>query len=342
MENVKSNIKGVSQRIFFKYFTIFISFPLIFLVIHLSFYFSTKSIVKANQSVNPEATEYFIHANVIATLWINILHDYLFINYDSKLMKPFLVTTNYFFQKGEYYINPKNAENAVWWFLTYSRIYKIHSSFRNDNSMNIYFLSKDEEMRLRYKLTDYIINLGENGVKGVDFGKYTISAMHSFFGTHFSHINIDKHYLGDTEIQRVRNFKSDKNLYNAKVKSYESYRKFLGDKKNQDKDWLLTSLNNLSTRLNWLIAIDIKNGILNNCSNIYIPQYLKSFEKLIISLSITNNSISNRGIKNEFWKLSDGDLILLDILENSCNKYNKEIKEIKQKLNKLEGQENGN
>jgi len=313
--------------------------PFIIIVIHFSFYFSIKSLVNADKSVNPQATEYFVQANTISTVWINTIHDYLFIDYDSPIMKPLLDITDYYFNKGEKLLSPNNAEDAVWWFLTYAYIYNINFSSRKDNSMDIYKLPKDKEMDLRYKLADYIIKIGNYGVKGVEFGEYESSAMHAFFATHFSEIDYNKHYRGKSEGARIYAFWHDDKLYHKRIATYKAYIKFVDHDKFLE-GWRLYSLNNILGRVIYFVKRDIElvNGRYTiDCNNRYIGEFFEKLQNMVSALrSKYSDSIPNR-IAKETFKNMRGDLVILDALENSCAKYKKKVREMRILLNEIKG-----
>ncbi len=320
-----------------KWLTI-LNIPLVIIAIHFNFYFSIKSLVNANKSVNPKATEYFVQANTISTVWINAIHNYLFVDYDSPIMKPLIGITNYYFNKGEKLVSENNAEDAVWWFLTYAYIYSINTSDRDDDSMDIYLLPKDEEIKLRYKLADYVIKLGDYGVKGIEFDKYESSAMHAMFAVSFSGINIDKHYTGTTEQDRINHYWKDKKLYDYRVKTYKAYMKFLKNDPYKE-GWELYSLNSLSGRLWIFVAKDIRNAeVMTNCKNQYIEKYLNNLNNLVRLINIGDNSIPSKKVKEKSSRLFETNMAVLDILQTSCPKFRTKVKQLKKQLNQIKGE----
>ena len=196
-------------------------------ILHGTFFYSTKSIVHGDNSVNPKATTYFIHANVISTLYIHNLQKIPFINYDSFLIKPLISLTNYFFNKGEKHLEENNAENVVWWYLTYAKIYNINKESNKLNTISVFPKEKKANLDNRFKMSNYIIKLGNEDVKGLDFGKYKSSAMHSLFAIHFSHFDINKHYDGTTYREKIIKFGNDTKIYDIRLKTYYAYKKFI-------------------------------------------------------------------------------------------------------------------
>ncbi|MDD4950740.1 hypothetical protein [Sulfuricurvum sp.] len=343
MEQETLQTQQLKKRKLPKWLIILIAIPLVIIAIHFNFYFATQRIVKADESINQEATSYFIHANVISMLWINATHTYLFVDYDSWLMKPLIVLTDYFFEKGEVLIQPHNGEDGVWWYLTYAYIYNLSTSQRIDTSMDIYSLPKNEEMNLRNKLTRYIIKIGNDGVKGVDFGKYESSAMHTMFATHLSNIDVEKHYTGNTKQEKIGTYLHDKNINAYANDSYVAYVRFL--KKDQFKSgWELFILNNLNERVRFLIFNDMVNFSSQNiCTNKYIPSYL-TYIKLINIKSLNrknqNDDIPNQKVKKMFED-RERDRIVLTQIKNSCPNFGDEINQIEITFQQLKGVNNG-
>ena len=325
----KLNISFFRKKVLIAIFFV----PALILVFHYSFYFSTANIVKSERSINPEATRLFIHANVISTLWIKTVHDKLFVDYDSFLMRALIDLTNYFFEKAETKIKPHNAEAGIWWFLTYANIYNLSSSDRLDNSLDIYTLSKDSEWEIRHKLADYVTKIGFYGVKGVDFDKYESSAMHTMFATSFSEIDLDKHYKGITERDRVNAYWSDDELYDIRKKTYEAYTQFL--EKDMFLDgWELYAQKSINSRLWTLIVKDVDKGkVMMNCKNRYIEDYLNGLRKLNeLRHTVRIDSVPNIKFQNDYNRSKVTHILLLDILHTSCENFQTKIDEIKIEL----------
>lgn len=343
MESTTSNIVPTQKRKLSKWLIALIAIPLVVVALHFNFYFSTQRIVKADQSINHEATSYFIHANVVSTLWINTIHTYLFVDYDSWIMKPLIALTDHFFEKGETLIQPHNGEDGVWWYLTYAYINNLSTAQRVDISMDIYSLPKEEEMKLRNKLTQYIIKIGNDGVKGVDFGKYESSAMHTMFATHLSNIDVEKHYIGNTKQEKIGAYLHDKKINAYANESYAAYVRFL--KKDKFKSgWELFILNNLNERVRFLIFNDMVNFSSQNiCTNKYIPSYL-TYLKLINIKSLNrknqNDDIPNQKAKKMFED-RERDRIVLTEIKKSCPNFGNEINQIEITFQQLKGVNNG-
>lgn len=173
MEEINTRkMQPTKKRKISKWLKGFILLFLIIIAIHFNFYFAIKKEFNANQSVNPEATSYFIHATTIHATWITILHDFLYIDYDNPLLKPFLGLQNYFFEKGEELMPSNNAEDAMWWVQNYARMYSLGDENRFDKSMAIESLDKNLQYVTREKLIKYMVKLDRFGIKGIDSNKF--------------------------------------------------------------------------------------------------------------------------------------------------------------------------
>lgn len=149
-----------------------VAIPLVLIAIHFHFYSALKEEFHADQSVNPEATSYFIHATAIHTVWISVLHDFFFIDYDNPLLKPFLSLRDHFFKKGESMMPADNAEDAIWWIQNYAAMYDFTTTGRDDKSMAIDTLDKPTQRAIREKIYNYSIKMDKYGVKGIHSEKF--------------------------------------------------------------------------------------------------------------------------------------------------------------------------
>lgn len=58
--------------------------PLLLVALYFQFYIGFNKVIHADKSVNPRATDYFVHAMLI-NMGEMLVHDFLFIDYDSFL-----------------------------------------------------------------------------------------------------------------------------------------------------------------------------------------------------------------------------------------------------------------
>ncbi len=269
-----------------KWLLLILLIPAIFLTIHFYLFSTIKDTFKAEKSVNPEATEYFIHASIIGSIYVSIIHKVF--DYDSLAMKPLLKLTDYYFEKGEELVRADNGEDGVWWYLTYAYIYNIDTPKRIDVSMNIYSLSKKEEIELRDKIANYVINIGNNDVKGVEFGKYKSSAMHTMFATHSSHMDPNKLYDGETDKERLNNYWRDTTLHKKAIESYLAYKKFIKRDKYFRRYKYIEK--NMLGRLRYLIYYDFTNHSLESTCRDWRFDFLKLLSNQIYLLNKYSSS----------------------------------------------------
>jgi hypothetical protein len=211
--------------------------PLVIIAIHFHVYSALKKEFHADQSVNPEATSYFLHASAVYIVWIGLPHEFLSINYDSPLLKPFLSLRDYLFEKGEAIMPPDNAENAIWWLQNYNRMYGFSVEGRKDESMAIDTLDKPTQRAIREKIYNYIIKLDKYGIKGIKSEKFAHSLailMTDLVACYLN--NGSSMFEGDNEQERVEAYYMDKNLNNKILNIGIAYNHFIdqyGGKKDQ-------------------------------------------------------------------------------------------------------------
>lgn len=172
MEQETLQAQQLKKRRLPKWLIILIAIPLVIIVIHFHFYSALKEEFHADQSVNPEATSYFLHATAIHTVWITVLHDFIGINYDADFIKPFLSLRDHFFEKGESMMPADNAEDAIWWIQNYAAMYDFTTTGRDDKSMAIDTIDKPTQRAIRDKIYNYIIKMDKYGVKGIHSEKF--------------------------------------------------------------------------------------------------------------------------------------------------------------------------
>ena len=174
MEETKLQSQQLKKKKLPKWLLILIATPLVIIALHFHFYSALKEEFHADESVNPEATSYFLHATAINTVWISVLHDFLFIDYDNLLLKPFLSLRDYFFEQGEASMPSDNAEDAIWWIQNYASMYDFTVTGRDDKSMAIDTLDEPMQRIIREKIYHYIIKMDKYGIRGIHSNKYAI------------------------------------------------------------------------------------------------------------------------------------------------------------------------
>lgn len=211
-----------------------LAIPLVIIAIHFHFYSALKEEFHADQSVNPEATSYFLHATAIHTVWITVLHDFLLIDYDNPLLKPFLSLRDHFFEKGEAIMPADNAEDAIWWIQNYATMYDFTVTGREDKSMAIDTLNKPTQRAIREKIYNYIIKMDRYGIKGIHSNRYAIPSdkMTDLVACYLH--EIADMYEGSNEQKKVEAYYTDvqmnKNMY-AIYSTYDNFINRFGTKK---------------------------------------------------------------------------------------------------------------
>lgn len=223
----QKTLQQLKKRKLPKWLMILIAIPLIIIAIHFHFYSALKDEFHANQSVNPEATSYFLHATAVNVVWITVLHDYLMIDYDSSVLKPFLALQNHFFQKGESFMSVDNAEDAIWWVQNYATMYDFTVKGRDDKSMAIDTLDKPTQKAIREKIYNYIIKMDKYGVKGIHSGQYAIPAdkMTDLVACYLHEI-VDM-YEGANEQEKVEKYYTDNQMTKKIFTIYTAYDNFI-------------------------------------------------------------------------------------------------------------------
>ncbi|WP_345980463.1 hypothetical protein [Sulfurimonas sp. HSL3-2] len=182
---------------------------LIILAIHFNFYFALKEKFHAKESINPQATAYFVQATTISTIWIKAFHKYLGIPYDSVFFRPLISLRDYFFAKGEEAIEPDNAEDAMWWVQNYMDFYGFTVSEAESSPYKIEKLDLKTRQQIAKKLYNYIIKFDNGSIKGVYAKEYgdNFITLSNFIGAYLRVIpNI---YEGQTKQEKSENFYCD-------------------------------------------------------------------------------------------------------------------------------------
>ncbi|MDD2780861.1 hypothetical protein [Sulfuricurvum sp.] len=224
MEQETLQTQQLKKRKLPKWLIALIVTPLVIIAIHFHFYPALKKEFHADQSVNPEATSYFLHASTVYIVWIGLPHEFLSIDYDSPLLKPFLLLRDYLFEKGEASMPPDNAEDAMWWLQNYGRMYGFSVEMRKDESMVIETLDKPTQRAIREKMYTYIIKLDKYGIKGVKSEKlaHSPAILMTYLIQGYCN-NIEKMYDGDSNDQQFENFYTDTNTFSKLIKIYSAY-----------------------------------------------------------------------------------------------------------------------
>lgn len=205
-----------------------IAIPFIIIALHFHFHSAFKKIIHADKSVNPIATDYFAHAMLI-NMGTKIIHDFVFVDYDSFLLKPLSLLEDRFFSIGQQHIDPGNiAEEGAWWALLHMDKFGIIKSFgikRRDKSMHLSRLPNEESLAIRNKAYNYFLAIVDSGVRGIDLKEKEFSAVYALFTIPFNRIS--HNYPGQTEKERIDNYWEDPENYRKAFLSNQKFKKYI-------------------------------------------------------------------------------------------------------------------
>lgn len=197
--------------------------PVIILSIYFTFFTAIEKIHKVKNSVNPEATNYYVHATTVS-VFIFALHDYVFLDFDNPIFKPLYKLRDYFFEKGESLIPNDNSENIVWWDQNYSTIYGSVASDRRDETMTIDKLDKDNQLKLRERIYNYLLKFSEYPVKG-DMFSHKIDIRDTLITLSGVYNDSIFDLYDGKNVERTRNFAQDPIQQERYPKIYEAINK---------------------------------------------------------------------------------------------------------------------
>ncbi len=228
--------------------------PILLIALYFQFYTGFKEVIHAEKSVNPKATDYFSHAMLI-NMGEMLVHDFLFIDYDSVLFKPLHALQDHLCNKGKNYVVSDNlAEEGVWWSLIHLNKYGLVKSGRRDRSLIKKELSSTASLPMRVQAYKYFHAVMDEGVWGVDFGGKEYSAAFGLFV--FPFYKVSYTYPGETEEQQIDNYWDDHSLYQKALVSYQKYKNyFRRDPEVDRKSGAITS--SMIGRLNYLVGFNI-------------------------------------------------------------------------------------
>ncbi len=306
-----------------KWLLLILLIPAIFLTIHFYLFSTIKDTFKTEKSVNPEATEYFIHANIIGSIYVSIMHKVF--DYDSLAMKPLLKLTDYYFEKGEELVRADNGEDGVWWYLTYAKAYSFSKPDRQDESLNFLSQPKITQKIIRDKMYFYAFKISKNGVKGLNFSDYEKTALNTLFNYYDN--DIYKIYNGNSTQEQIDKYWEDINFYTKTKKLYDSYEKYYELNSNGKNIYyeyfLFRKLHYILYRNLYVQKVDDM-----GCNSHFIKKYLITYDYLLKNIDSFNR-------KNYFKKNYMQNNKVFDSIEISCKNYSEEISRIKFKLKQI-------
>jgi hypothetical protein len=249
--------------------------PLILIAIHINFNVGLQKAVHAENSVNPDATNSFSHATLIGD-YIDRIHDTFFIDYDSILFTPLYKLETYFFKKGQQGIQPDNlGEEGVWWFLVYGERYGFCGQGRNDESLWIMNLPKDESWKLRNLVYNYFLAITDRKIKGIKFGKPVSGSVHNFFQAVF--VDVDELYPREVDGEWLEEWWDDRVFFEKQLVLYLRYKEYI--KSDPFLDSHKNANRNMQRNLDFLIYhYLLKQNTANACGGL-LDDYLQILGK---------------------------------------------------------------
>lgn len=324
-----------------KWLVIVIVIPLVIIALHFHFYSALKEEFHTDQSVNPKATSYFLHATAIHTVWITVLHDFFFIDYDNLLLKPFLSLRDHFFEKGESIMPADNAEDAIWWIQNYASMYDFTVKGREDKSMAIDTLDKPTQRAIREKIYNYIIKMNEYGIKGIHSNRYAIPSdkMTDLVACYLH--NGSSMFEGNSEQERVEAYYMDKNLNNKILNIFMAYDHFIDQYGIEEKDQYYFGFYKYRLLSEIIIRkIALTNDFkLHECDK-YVNRFLQISDFIFqwIRTPMSDSDAPSRRIKHDF-----NDIAVSSNPDYVSNIITSNIREqCSQKIKTIQGVNNGN
>lgn len=293
---------------------------LVVITVHFTVYFQTQKMFNTKESVNYSATNYFIHANTISLVWINSINKFQIFDNKSLIMQPFIFLVDYFYKKGEKLVKKGNAEDAVWWYVTYNAIYNFHTP-----SLRFEKLTKEKRRILQKRLYSNAMRLMQDGVIGVEFGKYKNLSISGYF--YFATHNLSDLYDGKGD-KKLHNYYSDNAFHKKILELYIAYKNFIETNDIKNLKTKLTIFQPLSTII-YSNCIAETNIVQLNCKDKYVKEYMRLFEYLI-------DNIYNLSDKNSFYRVYLKKPVIIEKCISRCANYTEKIKQIKNKIKLIE------
>jgi hypothetical protein len=191
-----------------KWLKIILLIPIVFIALYFNFYTGIEQKYNTKNSVNPEATRYFVHATTVS-FFIYLVHSKSWLDFDNPIFIPAYKLRDYFFEKGEKLVQEDNAENVLWWRVNYFEFYGFFQTSRNDHTMAIHTLDRDTQIKLKTRLYHYILKLCNYPVRGGVFSP--ITNLQDKVGSFVNAYNIYNNllYEGNNSLERTLNYFKD-------------------------------------------------------------------------------------------------------------------------------------
>lgn len=288
-----------------KWLKIILLIPIIFIALYFNFYTGIEQKYNTKNSVNPEATRYFVHATTVS-FFIYLTHRISWLDFDNPIFIPAYKLRDYFFEKGESLVQEDNAENVLWWRVNYFEFYGFFQTSRNDHTMAIHTLDRDTQIKLKTKLYEYILKLCNYPVKGEVFAPITnlqdkVGSLIYGYDT-YSHTLYD----GKDKLEQSLNFYKDSIQKERYANIYKAISKL-----DINDDWeFIASKNRV---LGDLLMFELHTQTISNetCYSQELYEYLSTVKKLYLWAKDTKN------VKKEYETVANDFLLTGPGVKNS-------------------------
>lgn len=257
--------------------------PIILIALYFNFYAGIEQKYNTKNSVNPEATRYFVHATTVS-FFIYLTHRISWLDFDNPIFIPAYKLRDYFFEKGESLVQEDNAENVLWWRVNYFEFYGIIQTSRNDHTMAIHTLDRDVQIKLKTRLYHYILKLCNYPVKGEVFAP--ITNLQDKVGSFVNAYNIYNNllYEGNNSLERTLNYFKDPMQKERYANIYKAISKL-----EVNDDWEFISTKNRVLGNLLMFELHTQTISKETCYSEELYEYLSTVKKLYLWAKDTQN-----------------------------------------------------
>jgi len=311
---------------------IIVALPLILIALYFNFYTGIEKKYNTKNSVNPEATRYFVHATTVS-FFIYLIHRISWLDFDNPIFKPAYKLRDYFFEKGEELVQKDNAENVLWWRVNYFELYAFFQTKRNDRTMSIHTLDRDIQIKLKTRLYHYILKLCNYSVKGGVFSPIT-NLQDKVGGLIYGYRTYDYElYEGKDRLEKSLNFYKDPIQKERYTNIYQSISKL---DINNDWEFIYTKYNVLGT----LLAFELYTQTISKetCYSTELYEYLSTLKKLYFWAKDTKNIAKEyQGVAKDFLLTGPGvrnsiAQVTMDMTATLCPNFSYRSKSLEMKF----------
>lgn len=279
------NINQIKDKFRFipRWLKIVLLIPIVFIALYFNLYTGIEQKYNTKNSVNPEATRYFVHATTVS-FFIYLTHRISWLDFDNPIFIPAYKLRDYFFEKGEKLVQKDNAENVLWWRVNYFEFYGIIQTSKNDQTLAIHTLDRDTQIKLKTKLYEYILKLCNYPVKGEVFAP--ITNLQDKVGSFVNAYNIYNNllYEGNNSLERTLNYFKDPMQKERYTNIYKAISKF-----DINDDWEFVASKNRVLGNLLMFELHTQTISKETCYSKELYEYLSTVKKLYLWAKDTKN-----------------------------------------------------